>query len=154
MLEQTKKLELARTWQLANYTQPLFETDYVFTAEVIPYQKQWKGSLKQKARIVTGLLSQASLLTRLWILAPGLQEPHLSKTPGFFAMILHVSNATKTLFSNVSECLQSGLVLLLLSYCARQLSHTIHTTCTALYHSSGSCHQPGFALQCSSDHCT
>ena len=46
MLEQTKKLELARTWQLANYTQPLFETDYVFTAEVIPYQKQWKGSLK------------------------------------------------------------------------------------------------------------
>ncbi len=33
-------------WQLANYTQPLFEAPCVFTAEVIPYQEQWKRVAK------------------------------------------------------------------------------------------------------------
>ncbi len=31
---------------IGNYTRPLFEVPYVYTAEVIPYQEKWKRSLQ------------------------------------------------------------------------------------------------------------
>ncbi len=43
---------------IANYARPLIEVNYVFTAEVIPYQEQWKRvTTIESYRIVTGLLS-------------------------------------------------------------------------------------------------
>ncbi len=33
------------SWQLANYSRPLFKAGYVFTYEIILYQNNGKGSL-------------------------------------------------------------------------------------------------------------
>ncbi len=99
-----KKLKLAH-W--TSYTQSLYSR-CVFTAEVIPYQEHWKRITKVESYNVEMML--------LYFLAYHSPRSHISKTPGFFAVILVQYNALK-LCSQKFQLASISTLLLLLAAC-------------------------------------
>ena len=79
--QKLKILNLHVGSQLLNYTRPLFEAPYIFTAEVIPYQERWKRVAKIESQNCVWLAVSVADCQVL------LQEPYFSETPSFFAVI-------------------------------------------------------------------
>ncbi len=75
---------------LASYTRPLFKVSYVFAAEVIPYQEQWKRDTKVESYNMIVVVARKHT-----------KEPHIKRLQAFLLTLQWscMSHANKTSFS-------------------------------------------------------